>query len=213
MVKNKLSESSNKYGTGLFLFFTLSAIHLISLVFIYFNINFLYLLIVELFFFIYKKNYKKVSLIKIIFINLFVFLINIFYYEGEILFEIGFLKITKPGLIDGIKKIGLLFGMFIFTNNILKNNKEKIIEILRLKKSNLIFQSINYFFYLWEVIGEKVKLKYFLKNIIKVYHKNKRIKIKENSDLKLIDYYFIFYNVSYFALFISILILILFYKN
>ncbi len=174
--KNKLPP----YKRRLFLFIFFSMIHIILLLNIYFEIKFIILLLFELSFFLYFNKSGFKILIKISIISIIIFLLNIFFSEGKIIYRINIIKITEEGLLNGIKKVGVLICTFLFTINILKDKKQNLLLHLQdNKKNNIIFKSINYFLIFWEELGENNNIKKLFSKIISIYNSEK-IKINNH---------------------------------
>ena len=173
--KNKLPP----YKRRLFLFILFSIIHIVLLLNIYFEIKYIILLIFELSFFLYFNKSGFKILIKILIISIIIFLLNIFFSEGKIIYRLNLIKITEEGLLNGIKKVGVLICTFLFTINILKDKKQNLLLYLQdNKKNNIVFKSINYFLIFWEELGENNNIKKLFSKIISIY-KNKKININK----------------------------------
>jgi hypothetical protein len=180
-------------------------IHLFLLIWIYFDIKYLILIFIELFFyFLYVRKISKIFRILII-VSL-IFLINVLFYEGKIIAQIGFIKITKEGLVNGLQKSGLLFALFLFTNNIFNNVKNSILSEYLEKSNSLIVLSIKYFYSFWEIIQNKISIKKLLFIVLKKYNHVKNLDVFEKKDY--MDNKFIIYNVI-----VIIIFLILFIKK
>ena len=92
------------FGHPFFLFLILSFIHIILLLNIYFDIKYIFLLIFELLFFLYFSNFNFKIIFKIFIISFVIFLLNIFFSEGKIIYNSLLIQITEEGLISGLKK-------------------------------------------------------------------------------------------------------------
>jgi hypothetical protein len=98
----------------LILLIILINIHFFLLISIYFEMKYLFLLVIEaVFYFYYSKNIK--SILRMIVIGIIVFILNSFFYEGKILFQYGIIKMTEEGIKNGFEKSGILIALFIFT--------------------------------------------------------------------------------------------------
>jgi hypothetical protein len=176
MLIDKKNLPPNKRRLFLFIFFSL--IHIILLINIYFELKYCILVIFELSFFLYFNKSAYKIILKIILISSIIFLLNIFFSEGKIVYKNNIIKITQEGLKSGIKKVGLLICTFLYTLNILKDKKEDLLLYIQSKKgNNIILNSINYFLIFWEELGENNNIKKLFAKIINIY-KNNRIKIK-----------------------------------
>ncbi len=192
----------------LFLFIFISIFHLCLLVLIYFKLIYCYLFIVELFFFLFYSRYSIRIFFKSVIIAFIIFIINIFGIEGKIIFEFYFLKISSEGLMNGLQRSLLLLSSIFFTYNILKNNKNIIINYFYNKdNNNLIFLSISFFFIFLELLTQKYTIKKIIIKIIRIYKKKEKLILEKkvnkniNQDLKSNFY---LYNMIFF---ISVLII------
>lgn len=198
--KNKLPP----YKRRLFLFIFLSIIHIVLLLSIYFDIKYIILLIYELSFFLYFNKSGFKIILKTFIISSVIFLLNIFFSEGKIIYRFYFIKITEEGLIDGAKKAGILISTFLFTINILKDKKENILLYLQNNhKNNIIIKSINYFFIFWEELGKNISIKKLFLRVISIY-KSREIKINNKKKEIIIKNDLLIYNYLFFLGFIII---------
>lgn len=180
--KNKLPP----YNRRLFLFIFLSIIHIVLLFNIYFEIKYIILLIFEIIFFLYFNKTGFKIILKIFIISIIIFLLNILFSEGKIIYKINFIKITEEGLLNGIKKAGVLISTFLYAINILKDKKNNLLLYLQNNHgNNIIIKSINYFLLFWEELGENNNIKNFFLKIINIY-KSEKIKINSNEKKEII---------------------------
>ena len=188
----------------LFIFIFISILHLIAILFIYYDKNFLFLIIIELVFFCYYKiNYK--IFLRAFFISIVILILNLFFYEGQIIFHFGIIKITSEGLNIGIKRSGLLLFLFLFTLNNFKDKKNKILNILKKnKENNLVFYSVNYFLAFLDLFIISGFNKRFIIQIINMYKVDKFDK-NLNKEKDLIDINYFIYNFIFLFFFICIL--------
>ena len=192
----------------LFLFLLVSFFHIISLLFIHYNIKYTLLIVLEFFFFLYFSKISLNILFKIIIITSIIFLLNIFFHEGKIIIKYGFIKITEHGLKSGWKKASLLISTFFLTYNTLKNNKDIILKYFMYNSNkNILSSSINYFFIFWESLGNKYNTREFFLSIIKIYKKKPVLNNKDESNTIFLNLDFFIYQSSFFILFIIIFIL------
>jgi len=194
----------------LILFLIIINIHLLLLIFIYFNLIYLPLIVIELIYYVY--NFKIKNILRMLIICLIVMIFNSIFYEGKIIFQIGRLNITLDGIINGLQKSMVLFALFLFTNNVLKNKSINIIQNVIKNNDNLIVLSIKYFYSFWDIIDKKFSIRNLFKSIIRKYRINKTDDIKIEA-LNYFEFKFIIYNIAAFMLFISILFLNLYHIN
>ncbi|HOV13380.1 MAG TPA: hypothetical protein PK771_03760 [Spirochaetota bacterium] len=169
------NSKSREMRFAIFIFTTF--LHIVILAAVYFNPLFFLIIIFEFVYFtIYSFSLNR--LLSIIFILFIIFVLNVFSYDGKIFVEFLFVKITYDGLYVSLKKIGLLFGLFLFTNNLLSKNRDLFIWMISQKtKNNLVVNSINYFFYFFEIIERKyLNIKKIFVIFIKIVKKNSIIK-------------------------------------
>lgn len=186
----------------LFLFSILIIIHFILLFSAFINLIYLFLLTVELLFFLYFSKISLKLLFRIFVICFLVFLSNVFYSDGKIIYEFYFINITDNGFLLAIKRCYIFLITFLFTYNTFSYNKDNILLSLKKTKFSLIIDSINYFFIFINSFKEKLNAKFFLKRIYKLYladNLDKRSIINNKKELKL---NFIFYQIIFFILFL-----------
>lgn len=193
--QNKLPPHNRR----LFLFIFLSIIHIILLLNIYFEIKYTVLLIFELLFFLYFNKTGFKIILKVFIISSIVFLLNIFFSEGKIIYRINFIKVTEEGLISGIKKVGILISTFLFTINILKDKKENLLLYLQNNnRNNIIIKSINYFLIFWEELGENNNIKKLFLKIISIYKSGEiKININEKKEIVIKNDLFIYHSLFF----------------
>ncbi len=203
--KSLFFNNNGLFGHPFFLFIILSIIHIILLLYINFDIKFAFLTIVEFLFFLYFSKFNLKIIIRIFQITILIFLLNIFFTEGKIIFNYYFLRITEQGLINGLKKAGVLMSTLFFTINILKDkNNEILLNLSSKKQSNLILKSIEFFLVFVKELGENNNIKLFFYKIIKIYRGEKQV-IKDNKESKyFIKIDFFIYNFLIFIIFILI---------
>jgi|GEM_PF-1174837 len=220
------------YKWRLFLFFFFSMIHIIILtintVLFYFFYNkykinnfylinnnillifnfIIYVLFEFIFFMFFCKNNRFKIILRIAIISLLIFIVNIFFYEGKILFKFYNLCITEEGLVNSIIKSYLIITMFFFTINSIKSNRDGILSlILTGNKKNIFYLSIYYFINFWDLIEEKINLKKITLKIIRIYKKDKIDINKEKLKKIEINNSFYFYNILFYLLSIVIIII------
>ena len=145
--------------------------------------------------------------IRILLINLLFFLLNVFFYDGKILIEFYFLKITDNGIENSIKKIALLFALFLFSTNLFFKNKNLFLDLFGKRyKNNLILSSIKYFFYFLEILNStKITFKRFLFRILRSEKAIKSERKEILSDYNKINN-FILYNIISIIVFLLLFV-------
>jgi hypothetical protein len=202
--KNKLPTK----GKLIFLLFLIN-IHLIFLIFVYFDLKYILLIMPEIIFFL-LFNGKIKQVIRILLISIIVFAINCMFYEGKIVFQILFLKITEEGIVNGFEKTGLLVALFLFTNNVFNKKNKLVMDYYLSKNDNLLSLSVRYFYSFLDILSLKLSLKRMIIVIL-----NKR-KLKDNTKSELIIYsekdfmLFTSYNIIMIMIFVLIFLSIRF---
>jgi hypothetical protein len=208
-VTDKIKKNKPPANRGLILFFVVSFLHFLSLFSIFINPLFLLLVIPEIIFYLFFSNFSVKLLLRILFISSVIFCINLVFYEGKILAEINFIKITKEGLDLSLKRTGLLLLTFLFTYNTVNKKKENFINlILKRKKSNLILDSINFFFEFVEKVPFRPNIDKMLGYFKGIYIKKER---KRPSFKKVIlyDNLTLLYQIVFFMVLLIILVFLL----
>jgi len=168
----------------------------------------IYVLFEFIFFMFFCKNNRFKIILRIAIISLLIFIVNIFFYEGKILFKFYNLCITEEGLVNSIIKSYLIITMFFFTINSIKSNRDGILSlILTGNKKNIFYLSIYYFINFWDLIEEKINLKKITLKIIRIYKKDKIDINKEKLKKIEINNSFYFYNILFYLLSIVIIII------
>jgi len=190
------------YKWKLFLFLTFIIIHFVLLFSIFINLIYLFLFTIELLFYLYFSKISLKLLLRIFLISLFIFLCNVFYSDGKIIYKFYLFNVTANGFLLAFKRSYIFFITFLFTYNTFNYNKDNILLNLKKTKISLIINSINYFFIFIESFKAELKTKFFLKKIYKLYFTNNfenQINIKKKTEFK---FDFILYQIIFFIVFI-----------
>lgn len=204
MIKfNNIVKLSKK--RELYFFYILTILHFFILFFFLFDLFFIIFFIYEFFFFLLRKRHSITTVIKIICFTLIIFLINLLFTDGKIVFSYKFLKVTEEGLYQGIQKSSFFFILFLFTNNSFDEMKKKIFFI-NTSNNSLVYNSLIYFFSFLEVFNKNNR-KNLLQFLYRIYLKGVPRKTEFTNNLEIINKKTIVYHVLSFVLFIIILIL------
>lgn len=110
----------------------------------------IYVLLLSFYYFIMNKNPRKYF--NILIISLFIFVLNLSYHDGRVLYRILFLSITENSLFLATKRAGIILLLFLFSSNVIFDNKIIILEKLKKSKSKLIIESLYVFFFMMDNI-------------------------------------------------------------
>jgi len=185
------------FNWGLFLFVILNIFHALVFILIFKDLKYSLLLLVEIFFFIYLRNSINL-LIRFFYISFVIFLLNLFFNEGEIIFSFWKIIITKQGLVSGLQKSFFFLGLLFLTNNSLRKNKGIILNGLKSRnKKGLISNSINYFLLFIENISTSQSITMIIKKLIYIYKNGAKI-IDGKTENKKIGIDFYIYKAAFF---------------
>lgn len=197
-IGRKINTTNFKFA----IFLLLTFIHFVLILSIFLEIKYLFLIIIDLLFFVFL-NFSLKKILRIITISLIFFILNILFYDGKIIYEFYFIKITKEGLGLSLKKVGVITSLFLFTTNFFLQNGTKIIEtILRKSKYNLIIKSLNYFFYFLNLINNNNKISFkriFLKTIYlsKSGYRETEYQTYNNYNIRILSIYNILFILTF----------------
>ena len=182
MIKMEILLKVNK-----FYLLILIIIHLVHIFILFYKNNLALTIIPELLFFIivnkfiFNKKLTKILLSSFNFLLILtaVFLINLFSYEGKILYEVFLFKITETGLDKAINNLSVLLILYIFTNINIQYIKQKL-DFTNNQNENLIIKSVKTFFYFFDDFNKKYFIKSILKKTILFKRSNYTINYKEH---------------------------------
>jgi hypothetical protein len=197
------------FSYSFFLFLLFSIIHIILLFNIYFSLKYTFLIIIEFLFFLYFGNFNIKIFFRIFIITIIVFLLNILFSEGKIVFSFFFIRITKEGLINGIKKSCLICCTLFFTINILKDKTESfLINFSYKKNSNIILNSLEYFLIFWKEFGANNNIRKLFIRIIRIYKGKEKLERNIEDEKSILTKSFYVYNLVIILSFVLLYFLI-----
>ncbi|HBD92807.1 MAG: hypothetical protein A2015_05255 [Spirochaetes bacterium GWF1_31_7] len=117
----------------------------ISLILSFFSIQFsiVFFLLFSFYYFIIKKS--KIKYLNILFISIFIFLINIFVGEGKIIFQLFNFSVTEHSLFLSIKRSFSIQNLFLFSSNIFFDFRSLVLVFISKFKSKLTYSLFLFF--------------------------------------------------------------------
>jgi hypothetical protein len=192
---------------GLLLFFAISLIHVLLLLLISLHPLFLLFIIVELPLLILSKRRRMNILLRVFIISLIITIMNTLLTDGKILIAIGMVTVTSEGLILGLQRGGILFLLFLFTNNTLGGKEELIGNSIssNFPNSKFLLPSMMIFLKLWKSFSHEMTFKKWLLRSVRILsRRHEKYHYIVPEDGAVIDKRFILYNFA--LVFVAIII-------
>lgn len=176
----------------LFLLICTCLIHILSVLFTLSLSAYLFIIVLinSLFYFLFRNRIK--IFVHVMIISGIIFIVNSASYEGNIVFELFFLKFSRSGIDIGARRSILLFLLFLISSNTFYKNKDFIISVMKKSNIKILGKTFHYFFSLINILHENKNN--LIKKFIFIYYDRRKNGEKEIEGRGAMVFYTIGYN-------------------